>query len=375
MFLISCGKDDYNHTIIEDPFTPEVEIINNVAYAMIAKPAGASSLECIEFVFPFKLVLESGEIADLTTLGDLDILIADSTNVFADFVYPLNIKIDGQLLEIKNLIEFAEAYSSCIPDFEWGENNFPAYVIDKDNSCFELVYPLIIKDEVGELTNINDAKQFSALLTDVSKYYFFSWPIKLKDEDGVIIEIASFEELSYQLIACNNIPIDSIHSNLIACLEIVFPLSINTINGSINVSTVEEYYKLLFSGNVIDFNFPINLRNLDGKNFKVEDENQLDNLILAECVVFPEPNLIERLIFNSTDFSSDNTCYYLNFPIRTVTDSLQLNHNNLNELLNNINVFPNMNLLYPVSVKESPGLELKTFFDDSALSLFIEKCE
>lgn len=84
----------------------------------------------------------------------------DSTFVIVDFVYPLEFAdLLGFNVVANNLWDFASYVAGCYPeDFTPAGNEYPAFVINDENSCFSLEYPLTVKTLQNKILNIPDEK-------------------------------------------------------------------------------------------------------------------------------------------------------------------------------------------------------------------------
>ena len=374
LFLMSCGKDYTNEYVVADEFEPRIEVVNNLFTRMATQVDSSNiQLECIKMIMPFGLKLADGSTKQLNNNDDLEQIANNDSLEVLDFVYPLNVEINGTISQINSLEEFSIAFTSCLPDFEWGDEDFPAYIINQENSCYELVYPLVVKDEAGNKITVADEFNFSALITDQNKLYFFDWPIQILDGDQQIQAINNFNELSQAMINCNPIEVGNFDGKYIACLELIFPLSILVENAVVFVNDEIAFQDYLFSGEITDFSFPIMVKTPNGEEVSIASNEALGLLIENECFQLSGSNL-DKLLLNSYDFTM-RECYFLQFPLKCIADSAQVVNQDLNELLENYNQYPTMDLVFPVSVKDYKTNNLVIFTKEEELDIFINDCD
>ncbi|MBK8853836.1 MAG: hypothetical protein IPN10_06860 [Saprospiraceae bacterium] len=78
-----------------------------------------------------------------------------------------------------NLWDLASYVAGCYPeDFTPAGNEYPAFVINGENSCFCLDYPLTVKTLQNKILNIPDEKTF--IQKQVAEPLYFVFPLTLK---------------------------------------------------------------------------------------------------------------------------------------------------------------------------------------------------
>jgi hypothetical protein len=382
--LTSCNKDLNIDEVIEIPDKPVLSATNNLLTRSVTAENGFY-MACFQVSYPFSLVSVDGEEFLVENDAAFNALVADSTvNNIVDFVYPIQVqKEDEAQITVNNGLELFNVFASCVPDsVVTTEGDFVAYLINEENSCHNLQYPLALKDVNGQIVFAEDEADFNERLT--SGLYFFQFPIKLTNADGTVQEIANADALFETLIACNQY-IDSTFTSsaLIGCYTIVFPCNVRLTSGTIKtIANSDELTKILLGSKFEEFLFPITLKDENGTIHIAGDEGGLDDL-LQLCDNNPIPfGSGYKLLFGSLDSTNVNgPCYTILFPIQ-----LEVNVDSTNTQLFSINTLDDMfstifgqgwfsaDVVFPINLKLQDNT-IVAIKDETELDVLIENCD
>ncbi len=281
----ACRKDEIIDMQIDIPVvTPANKPINGL-FLRSATQSDGLELGCITIAYPFELLLAdslttfeiTSEAAFLTALGD-------STAGPIDFVYPLQLTTeDGETTTVYSVEALAEAFANCIPENGWGEESwfFPAWTINYENSCYQLVYPVNLLDLDSTTVTATDEAGLVALLAD-GNLYSFAFPLDLTDEDGNPVTAIDAEDLFDLLAACGPGYGGGCGIGTFACYQLVYPAPMLMMDGTTTlVNNNDEFTALMLSGEWAGFGFPLTLLDADGNEITVTDEAELNEALLA----------------------------------------------------------------------------------------------
>ena len=376
LLIISCKKDE-EIVRITPILTPKEKVVNNLVRHLTLRNDESLDLGCFEVKFPFGVQTENGPLT-FQNQSDFEASMNTPTGiVIIDFIYPLNVTNEGQDLVINNIEELANLYASCIPESGWGNDDFPAYLLNYENSCYTLVYPVTVKDDDGAAFTANNENELADQLA-ANPALFFTWPLNLEKQDGSQLTAYDSENLFKLLTECDNIPTpwDSIDYKTIGCFEVVFPISFVTIDGSVlTANNSDEMTALILSGNTVGFSYPINLSGTITGTITVASDEELINLINEHCNVVIIEDAIFYLLSGSTEVGSG--CYELIFPFSipsTTTGSIEVN--SLAELKQIMETSPTpvTGLIYPVSVKLTTTNQVMVIDDLDELLELLQNC-
>lgn len=372
--LFSCGK---NQDIIEtDPVIPKTEVVNNIFGNLKTNTITGLELGCFSISYPFSLIKTTGESILISNEAAFNAVNLANNKDIADFVYPVNIIRDGQQESIKTIRELAALFASCIPLSGYSADNFPAFLLNYDNSCYKIKYPINLKDPDGKKIVANSEAEFSDILA-ANDLIFFSWPILIEKQGDYQVEINSPAELLQSLISCDNIisPNDSINFDKIGCFDIVYPISFKTIGGIKSISSSEQLIVMLLKGEIIDFNYPIKLKSGQTGIVTIFNESDLNFLLNEYCGDCGCTGDIFYLIIGDPYFTMDAQCYKIQYPISiTKENGNNKVFNSDSEIEQFVNSFPNDpgKLNYPLKIKMIGSGEIVTInkFDELLDILF-----
>ncbi len=356
MLLVSCDSDnaDTGGTVLIDPPAETVE--TNPLLERTTTSTGGLELECVTVLYTFDLVDDANNTHAITSEQDFIDLLDDANLVIVDFVYPLDVEVDGVAQTLADIEALATAFAQCIPSTGFGTDQFPAYNVSDDNSCYELVFPLSVTEQDGSTTVINDGAAFDVAVAD--RLLFFAFPLQLEHEDGSIVSANDPEEMFNLLINCSDWGIDSTINisgvEFIACYTIEFPFDVVLADGTtVTVNDHQELCDLMLRGEIANYAFPMTL-SLNDSTFTVADEMALA-LAIEDCPGFGGPNegLDALLLFAGTQpvFGNGNTaCWTVNYPIDvTDFDGNTTTIGDLTSFEDAISFGTAVHLVYPVS--------------------------
>ena len=360
LIFTSCGKDNMDEvgTTVDPPVTQDTEY-NPLLNRTLMSSDGVL-LDCFTVNFPFEMVDEDGQTYLVESEDDWNNLWDQDEIVCVDFVYPLNITdADGAASTIADVDALAEAFASCLPDGGWDEGDFPAYLINADNSCYELVYPISLVDINGETTVVNDEAEFNGAVAE--ELQFFVFPFNLLHEDGAEITVANIDEVFDALFSCSGWDDDEdidweVGFEYIGCYTIAFPLDV--INGDGEVITVNNHMELcdlMITGELAGYAFPMTITDEDGNDIVVNNQDELDAAI-DDCPEVVEPDESIFLLFSLYSDLNFTDCYTINYPITILLEdasSIEINNNiEFDNSMSNENI---IGMVIPVSVTLTDG--------------------
>lgn len=381
MLLVSCDADntDTGGTVIIDPPTETVE--SNPLLERSTSSTTGLDLGCVIVLYTFELVDDANNAYTVASEQDFLNLVSDSSLLIVDFVYPLDVEVDGVTQTVNDADGLASAFAQCIPDTGFSTDGFPAYNISEDNSCYELVFPLSVIEADGSTTTINDEVAFDAAVAD--RLLFFVFPLQLEDEDGNIVTANDPEEMFNLLINCSDWGIDSTINisgvEFIACYTIEFPFDVVLADGTIvTVNDHQELCDLMLRGEIANYSFPMTL-SLNDSTFTVADEQALD-MAIADCPGFGGPTSSPGafLLYVGTQPAFDDSlaCWTVNFPIDlvdldnttlTVTDQTSFEISILTGTIDDV--------VYPVSYTFTEDGSISTANTTEELVADLESCQ
>jgi len=389
--LVSCTKENIEEPEIIDPIIeiPITETSNNPLVAQVSSSSDDFlDLGCFAIEMPFDLTID-GEVSTIGSVEDFeDALTNAGETADIDFVYPIDITYeDGETASIASGEELGAAFSVCVPDDGWNdiEGGFPAYVINEENSCYTLLYPLTLTDLEGVETVVEDEATFIDALAN-NPLLFFTFPLILVTEDGEEVMAQDDEELLNLFFDCEGThpPCDSVAFGFgtIACYDVVFPINVLVVDVDGNTSMVtleseDDFNSTLLTGNVVGFDFPITVTDLEGTEVVINSEEEFETAI-SDCFGFGgEPDIL-TLGFLANETSLDGNCYAIQFPVSFTSPNggLIIVAANAQEALdavisNQFNLVP----VYPVSIIAAGTSNTITLENEEDLVDLLDSCE
>lgn len=316
--MTSCESDVIDEITTEEETETRVE--NNILNRTTSTAEGLD-LECLSIDYPFQFVTINENIIDINSEDDLENAFFDSLDYVIDFVYPLNVTLaDGEAVIVNSIDELGEIFAECIPDEGWSDDDFPAFLIDLENSCYTQVYPLDLVDIQGETLTIANQAAFIDALAE-NDILFFQFPLSLLDEEGNTVQAENTEELFTLLASCEGIdgPCDSIYfGNQFDCYELIFPLDLVLVDGTtVTVENIDDYTNTILNGNVQGFGYPLSLLDPETEEVTVveNDDDLIDALLACGNVIQPDFAILSLL-------SGSEYCFSISFPLNVSQDGV-----------------------------------------------------
>jgi len=266
--FFSCTGENFDETTeTESPVDIEKIVISGEQNALFKRNFESSLLgiesNCYRITFPLTIVDSRNEIFEvqddtkLIELLEFFKTLPDSVFI-VDFLYPVTVEslTDQSVLEVEDQETLYELTVGCAPQSGWTYDDFPAYLINLDNSCYELVYPLQLSDPTtGEITNVMNEKEF--IDETIEKFVFFTFPLTLSGEKNDIT-IYSAEELWEALYQCEGInrPFENF-SIATSCIQVIYPIRVNVNNVVVNVQSYDQYRNLSLTYSTLDLLYPM----------------------------------------------------------------------------------------------------------------------
>lgn len=147
--------------------------------------------ECFTFNFPITV-----ETIDGNTVVVNDELELYSVPDAIGFVFPISVTTANGVVTINDDADFDALYNDCY-DIEPCD--------DCGTNCFEIVFPITLVDDSGNITTVNDDDEFFAYLDGLGNDTFFTitYPMNIEYEDGTQATINSDEELDAAFDECD----------------------------------------------------------------------------------------------------------------------------------------------------------------------------
>jgi len=346
-------------------------------------------LGCLIIDYPFSLLID-GEESEVDSDDDFEsLLISLTDSSIVDFVYPLDITYeDGESTVIEDAEQLGEAFASCIPDEGWdvtidstSDNSFPAYLINSQESCFNVTYPVSMIDyNTGDEVVANNEAEFVAALANAELFLFFNFPLTLEGDEGEVTAEDS-EELWELLLSCEydgsgGIDTTFNPSGEILCYDIAYPFTVLLADGSeVIVNDHEEYCALMLGGEILDFVYPITLIDQEGDEVVINDQSDFMEALedCADITVFG-PDLF---ILATGDNYGDGAlgCYDINYPISIDVDGEIVEAGSTAEVIAISTSTPWAQAVFPINItlnETGETVELGSIFD---LIDVLENCQ
>ncbi|HRX28765.1 MAG TPA: hypothetical protein P5235_05235, partial [Saprospiraceae bacterium] len=327
LVISSCSKENIDDTNTNPgKLNPPTNQTANPIFSRMTSDLNTEGLEfdCITILYPFSLTDVEGNNFEINSDDEFNQFFLEDSIVIIDFVYPLTVeKENGDQVQVENGEELGTLFSECTPGGGWTEDQFPAFLISFENSCYNLSYPLTLTNSEGEIFTASSEDEFVELLVEEPMFFVFS--LSLIDEDGNIINVETVDELFDALISCNGWENeDSIDWGWndgfenIGCYSLIFPFDIVLSDGTV-VTVVDhmQYCDYLLQGNILDFSYPISLLDAEGNIVTVSSQDDLFSL-LEDCDYPIVEEVTDFQILLLGTYPNDSTsvgCYSINYPV------------------------------------------------------------
>jgi hypothetical protein len=139
LFVFSISSCYKGNLIIDETEKPTpTETSSNPLVERGGVSENGFDIGCVTVLFPFHLSV-NGEEINIENEDDIYTILEDSSDftAYIDFVYPINFNGKDGIKKVSNGEELGNLFANCIPELGW-EQGFPAFLLSKENSCFEL---------------------------------------------------------------------------------------------------------------------------------------------------------------------------------------------------------------------------------------------
>jgi hypothetical protein len=364
----SCALEEYDETNTEtEEITPDTVFVNHMMAKAFSKSGSTGlTIECYILAYPFSVKNVKDSIVLISDEDDLQFEVTQNGMGFIDFVYPLTLTDKlGEIRTVYNVQEFATLAGACFPSVQTSPGlYFPAYAINRENSCYSLVYPIHVLDESGMDFPVDHETDLVYLLAE--KPYFFHFPLTLRHESGLEMLILDAEMLFQTLMSCNgSYHTDSLFVNVnqfqvIGCYEHVFPFQVRLVNRALPFTVENENIlaEIYLQNKFESFVFPLKLKDFSGTEFTINSEGELNQKI-GDCFI---DGSFFLLVLGTPLF--EPACYNLNFPVRATTPfGNQKTYQNYQQIQAELadSLFYQSNVVFPVEVTRISTSETLTF--------------
>jgi hypothetical protein len=154
------------------------------------EPGDPFGNDCFTFNFPLSV----------ETIDGSTVVVNDEYELFTvegaiGFVYPITVTTDNGVVTINSDDDFDDLYNECY-DIEPCDDCF--------DNCFEIVFPLTLIDDAGNITTVNDDDEFLDYLEGLDDTTFFTitFPMTIEYDDDTLVTINNEDELIAAFDAC-----------------------------------------------------------------------------------------------------------------------------------------------------------------------------
>lgn len=371
----SCTKEDVIDEEINEPETEVTDTKYNPLLNDVTTRSGnddALYLGCFSIDYPFSLTAE-GEETEINSEDDfVNFLEGLEVDTPVDFVYPLSITYDdGTTEEVADGEALGVAFSTCIPD-DWdccdgapSGDFFPAFLLNSENDCYDLVYPLTLVEYPSEeeVVVADELEFIDALANADESILSFTFPMDLVDADGNVVTAEDGESLFDLLLLCGDQSNgdttmyggDIDLGGSLACYELVYPFNVGLPDGTtVEVSDESQFNVLLLENGSLTFVFPMTIADEDGNEIVVNNDEEMWTLIL-DCGMdgtFGNPELGLLIAAHDVEFGG---CYDIQFPISLNVDGTSTSVDSADEVFNAIGNSTEVSIEWPVTVVTASG--------------------
>lgn len=366
LMFTSCDRDNsVDETNIDE--SPTEVNVNPLVGRSLGGNGDGMDFDCFLIKYTFSFVdIDDNEYPISSDEDFINLLDSSEELQIVDFKYPLTIITDSGESQANSEDDLEALFASCVPSGGWEEGEFPAFSINYDNSCYELVYPVSVRNDAGDVTVLDNEEAFNdAMAADL---VYFVFPLDLIEEDGTASTVEDIDMLFTYLIGCNGFgPSDTLIGaewdweggfEYLGCYMLQFPFDVNLADGTaVTVNNHEELCDLMLTGELVDYAYPLTLEDEDNVEYVVNSEAELETLLI-ECDYiwvgdFEGDVLV--LLSGAGAFENEDPCYVISFPIEIANGIETTSIASLEEMQEILFGEP-QSLVYPLNVVlESDG--------------------
>lgn len=197
LFVTSCSDQDETDSSIE------IENYTENAIDEMNREAMCGRKGCFEFVFPITMDFPDATSVEVGSYDEMKEAVKSWREANPDvegrphLSYPLDIMTDGgEIITVNSKEELRDAVARCIRN--WAKKH-PKF----NNSCYVVVFPMILEKPDGSIVTVDDREELKELLRALASVrprpekrpkLVFPITVKLK-EDGTEVVVSNEEEL------------------------------------------------------------------------------------------------------------------------------------------------------------------------------------
>lgn len=395
LFFTACEKDNVDEIVIDEPdYTPNVTEGNNLLLAMRSNSSDGLDLGCLTILYPFDLELESGSTTTINTESDFTTAIdTTAADPAVDFVYPLDIlDAGGNNAQVSSIDELGQSFVACIPNSGWtygstSGNLVPAFSFT--DLCFDLVYPVALKDLNGNTYTADDEADLIDLIATVDDL-FFTLPITVTDAEGDELTIESYDGFSNLVESCDGIGVNppvviggQIEVTGFGCWELQYPFTLQLSDGTtVDIDDEDEYITtILNADDEFQVIYPFTLKSLLNDD-EIDVTNDDDyTAALESCGIIITDSSEEDC--GSTPghmllYFNEGSCYEINYPTQVQAGGNTYDLNNSEDYFNVFAMYASqidaIEIVYPVAVTDLDSGNEITFNDRDEICDYYQDC-
>ncbi|GAB5564227.1 MAG: hypothetical protein Wins2KO_12900 [Winogradskyella sp.] len=265
--ITGCNKDDNDSSNDSNDNLSEnfrADLWNYSQYSVNGNQDAvflSKNSDCIDFQYPLQLV-NSNSTSTINSDQDFLQYITNPENFIFDFIFPIEVSLNGSITDINNQEELSQAMDLCLTD------------VNSPGECFTIDYPIQIENEDGSIVTVTSDD--SLIFTDGAN---FVYPITVFLSDSTEIVVNNDTEFNdifnecFGIVTCDNCTV--------TCFSIVYPIDVSLIGGQIQTLQNEEDLYLILSdvNNGFNFNlvYPITIVYEDGSETTLNEQSDFQD--------------------------------------------------------------------------------------------------
>lgn len=385
----SCDRDNLDEVNIAEPppFVPETVTINNLISALQSNTETGLDLECVQVVYPFDLLRQSGDAVTINNVSAYELALAGvASELVVDFVFPLTINDEeGNTLNVTDNEVLGKRFASCLPSSGWEKSLttttelIPAFLLD--NYCLSLVYPVELEDGEGNRYTAEDETELVDLCAQIEEL-FFVLPFTVIDQSGADVVIENTDAFFAAIFECRStdppLAIGDFVFQGFACNRLLYPVDVQTVDGVVTLADENEYVALLLSGVEGELILPISLETQEGEVISITNQEDLiaAYALCGITIIIGPADTCDvsahiLLFFNQ---GASMCGYNLQFPLQLEAEGTTYDIETEEDYFALFNTGVEINVIYPVSVTIIEDGSTLNFESDEEVCAFIDAC-
>jgi len=374
--LISCGKENFDIIVPEDPeFDPIEQYNNSLIHAVTPGNSNSMALGCVQINFPVSLRLRDNQVLVVNDYEEFQTALDSENATVIDFLYPVEgIDHTGAVSTFESALSLATSKASCVPKNGWATSQTigtiaPAFLMD--SYCLELSYPVSLTDQQGASYTAESEEEFVELtLTNPDLYFVL--PLNVQSVQSTM-EIGSMQEMFDAFSVCSNSQYQPLFTGAngnsgdpFDCFSFIYPIDVLIIEPD-TITTVndeDELVLLSMAGDSFELIYPVDIQDSTGMVTTLDSDMDL-GLAFIDCWGFIDTTSVDPcdveahilLFFNGLNILTTNHyTYEMNYPITIEVNGTQVVLNEDDDYLPAIGGSPfspeSAVIVYPVSVTQ-----------------------